>query len=111
MPEYPTKSKRLRDFEKPSMYPFSTLPIDDVERGLVLKQFQDLIRSNLIDEGQDSKERHSKYKAFERNFQSHMKSDILRQVIAEVYLQEPEMASLYYPREDALLVAFYNKKK
>jgi hypothetical protein len=40
-----------------------------------------------------------------------MKSDILRQVIAEVYLQEPEMASLYYPREDALLVAFYNKKK
>ena len=39
MPSIPTKSKRLREFEKPQMYPFCTLPIEDVERGLVQKQF------------------------------------------------------------------------
>lgn len=35
----------------------------------------------------------------------------MRQVIAEAYLQEPDVASLYYPREDQLLVAFYNKRR
>ena len=39
MPSVPTKSIRMRDMEKPQMYPFCTLPVEDVERGLVLKQF------------------------------------------------------------------------
>jgi hypothetical protein len=39
MPEHPTKPQILRDLERPSIYPFATLPIEDVERGLVLKQF------------------------------------------------------------------------
>jgi hypothetical protein len=32
MPDVPSKSIRLRDAEKPSVYPFSTLPVDDAER-------------------------------------------------------------------------------
>jgi len=50
MPPYPQKSKRLRDFENPQFYPFSTLPIEDAERTLQLKQLQRLIKSEKIDE-------------------------------------------------------------
>lgn len=32
MPAVPQKSKRLRDYENPQFYPFSTLPIEDAER-------------------------------------------------------------------------------
>lgn len=39
MPTVPAKSKRIRDFENPMFYPFSTLPIEDAERTMQLKQF------------------------------------------------------------------------
>lgn len=51
MPPVPTKSQRLRDAEKPQLYPFCTLPIEDVERSLILKAFQELLKANQIDEG------------------------------------------------------------
>ena len=38
-----------------------------------------------------------------------MTPEILRQVLAEALLQEPDVASLYYPRDDSLLLALYNK--
>lgn len=40
-----------------------------------------------------------------------MTPEILRQVLAEALLQEPDVASLYYPRDDSLLLALYNKVK
>lgn len=39
MPPVSLKSERLRDLEKPNVYPFSTLPIEEVERGLIMKSF------------------------------------------------------------------------
>ncbi len=79
MPPVPAKSQRLRDQERAAVYPFATLPIDDLERGLIMKAFQELIRSNQIDEGATSdKQRHSKFKVFERNFEEHMTPEILR---------------------------------
>jgi len=110
MPNIPTKSERLRDLERPQIYPFQTLPIDDLERSLVLKQFQDLIKSNFIDEGKPSSEKHSMFKAFERNFQSHMSQDIMRQELANIYMQDCEMSTMYYPRDDQLFLAFYNRR-
>jgi hypothetical protein len=53
--------------------------------------------------------RHSKFKVFERTFENHMSSEIFRQVFATALLDEPDMASLYYPRSDSLLVALFNK--
>mmetsp|Transcript_5576 Transcript_5576/g.4251 ORF Transcript_5576/g.4251 Transcript_5576/m.4251 type:complete len:83 (+) Transcript_5576:883-1131(+) len=82
------------------MYPFQTLPVDDVERCMVLRHFQELIASNFVDEGKTAANKPTMYKAFERNFQSHMTSDIMRQELANIYLQEPEMALMYYPRDD-----------
>lgn len=59
------------------MYPFCTLPIEDVERGLIMKNFQDLIKSNDIENGFED-EGNGRFKAFERHFESHMKPDIMR---------------------------------
>ena len=39
MPPIPTKSQRAREFENPGFYPFCTLPVNDAERMLLLKQF------------------------------------------------------------------------
>jgi hypothetical protein len=65
MPSVPSKSERLRDMERAGLYPFATLPIDEVERGLIMKAFQELIRSNQIDECiKGNTQRHSKYKVF-----------------------------------------------
>lgn len=109
MPQVPSKSERLREAEKPALYPFSTLPIEDAERALILRTFQELLKQNQIDEGQTASDKHTKYKAFERCFEQHMNQDILRQVLAEAMLKEPDMTTLYYPRSDALLVCMYNK--
>ena len=38
-----------------------------------------------------------------------MTPDIFRQVFSDAILDEPDTATLYYPRTDALLVALYNK--
>jgi len=40
-----------------------------------------------------------------------MSPEILRQVLAEALLKEPDVATLYYPRNDSLLVTLYNKIK
>ena len=87
MPPVALKSQRLRDQERASVYPFATLSVEEVERGLVMKAFQELIRSNHIDEGASSdKLRHPKYKVFDRNFEEHFSPDLLRQVLAEALL-------------------------
>ena len=39
MPQVPSKSERIREAEKPALYPFSTLPIEDAERALILRTF------------------------------------------------------------------------
>lgn len=37
MPPFSQKSKRLRNFENPQFYPFSTLPFEDAERTMQFK--------------------------------------------------------------------------
>ena len=54
MPPVSSKSQRLRDLERATVYPFATLPLDDFERGMIMKAFQELIRSNHIDQGAQS---------------------------------------------------------
>ena len=38
-----------------------------------------------------------------------MTPDIFRQVFSDALIDEPDAATLYYPRTDSLLVALYNK--
>jgi len=39
MPSIPEKSERIRRQERPQIYPFSTIPVEELERGMILKQF------------------------------------------------------------------------
>ena len=55
--------------------------------------------------------KHSKDMVFERNFENHMDMDIFSQAYADSLLDEPEVATMYYPRTDAILIALYNKQK
>lgn len=49
MPAIPAKSQRKRDAENAGFYPFCQLAITDAERMLMLKQLQQLVKSNFID--------------------------------------------------------------
>jgi hypothetical protein len=111
MPSIPNQSLRMREAENPGFYPFCTLPIDDAERMLQLRAFQQMIKSNYIDRGQVGIQKHTKYQIFERCFENHMDMNIFSQVFADAMLDEPEVTSIYYPRTDALLVAMFNKVK
>lgn len=44
MPNVPSKSQRLRNLENPQFYPFSTLPIEDAERMMQLREFSSLMK-------------------------------------------------------------------
>lgn len=83
MPAVPAKSQRLRDFENPQFYPFSTLPIEDAERTMQLRAFQQLLKSHGIDEAAKPKERLAKNKIFERKYDEYLEPDIFRQVLQD----------------------------
>ena len=109
MPSIPSKSKRVRDSENPVFYPFCTLSHEEAERVMTLRALQQMVRMNSIDKQSTSDAKHSKYKVFERCFENHMKPEIFRQVFSEAQLDDPEVASMYYQRNDSLIVALYHK--
>jgi len=111
MPSIPNQSVRQRDSENPGFYPFCTLPWDEAERMLQMRAFQQMVKSNYIDQGKVGIGKHTKYQIFERCFENHMSMDIFSQVFADALLDEPETTSIYYPRSDSLLVALFNKVK
>jgi hypothetical protein len=111
MPSIPNQSVRQREAENPAFYPFCTLPWDEAERMLQMRAFQQMVKSNYIDQGKIGIGKHTKYQIFERCFENHMSMDIFSQVFADALLDEPEITSIYYPRNDSLLVALFNKVK
>lgn len=70
-----------------------------------------MIRSNYIDQGIVGLSKPSRYQIFERCFENHMTMDIFSQVYGDALLDDPEQASIYYPRSDSLLIALFNKVK
>ena len=100
MPPVAQKSKRLRDLENPQFYPFSTLPIEDGERMLQLREFAQLMKQNGVFENQTGKDKMSKNKVFERNYDEYLAPTNLRQVLQDSLLMDPDVATSYYPRSD-----------
>jgi len=49
MPFYPEKSKIKRDAEKPEVYPFCTIPVEEFERAMLLKTIEDQFKSKEPD--------------------------------------------------------------
>ena len=109
MPEVPSESSRKRDFNNPQFYPFSTLPIEDAERTMQLKQFQMLIKAEKIDEGMVGVEKLGKNKIFERKYDQFFKSDVMSQVIQDALVQDPDVSTKYFGRTDQLLLCLHNK--
>lgn len=109
MPAVPNKSKRLRDFENPQFYPFSTLPIEDAERTMQLKQIQKLIKTEKIDEGLSGKDKLGKVKVFERKYDQYFTKEIMSQVLGEALRYDPDVSTSYYERTDQLLLVLHNK--
>ena len=70
-----------------------------------------MVKQNFIDQGSGAKNRHGKNKVFERTYESHLKPEIFRQILSDALLDETDVATLYYPRQDALLLGLYNKAK
>lgn len=100
MPDVPSKSQRLRKFENPQFYPFSTLPIEDAERTMQLKAFQQILKSNGIEEQHKQRDRLGKHKVFERKYDQFFEENIFRQVLQESLLQDPDITQMYYARSD-----------
>lgn len=111
MPPCPAKSKRVRGFENPQFYPFSTLPIEDAERTMQLRAIQRIIRSEKIDEEQKigTKERMGKNKVFERKYDQYFSQDLMPKILQEAMSSDPDVSSTYYQRTDQLLLVLHNK--
>ena len=76
-----------------------------------LKAFQQMIKSNEIDEKCKPFQRLAKNKIFERKYEEYFPPDIFRQVMQDALLMDPDVAPMYYPRTDQLLVILHNKIK
>ena len=83
MPPCSAKSSRVRGFENPQFYPFSTLPVEDAERTMQLRAIQKVIRSEKIDEEQKigTRERLGKNKVFERKYDQYFSKDLMPSIL------------------------------
>jgi len=68
-----------------------------------------MLKQKGIDEGKSGLGKHTKYHVFERNFENHMSKEIFVQVLADAFLDDPDVAQMYYPRTDSILLALYNR--
>jgi hypothetical protein len=98
MPTVPAKSKAMRGAETTEIHPFSSLTVEEMERGLVLKAMQKMMKQ---------KEPEREWYFYDRKFDEHMTDNVLKQTIAKHMLFAPDIATEYYSKEDALLVSLY----
>ena len=99
MPAVPQKSSLLREAEKPEVYPFCTLPIEAMERGMIISQLSDMMTEAAS----------RPYSFFGRDYEERMSPKILKQAVMNAMLLEPDIQTKYYAREDALLLALFYK--
>jgi hypothetical protein len=100
MPSIPEKSKLIRSFERPDMYPFLTLPVEELERGLMLKSIEDSFKS---------KEPDYDWNFLERSIEEKFSKRILIQILSDILIWEPDMITKYFARDDSLLLGIYQR--
>lgn len=98
MPDVPAKSNRIRGFENPQFYPFSTLPIEDAERTMQLRAIQKVIKGEKIDEEQKigTRDRLGKNRVFERKYDQYFNKDLMPSILQEAMGSDPDVSSVYY---------------
>ena len=100
MPPVPEKSERLRNAERPEIYPFCSLPIEDVERGLKLQAMEEMMQA---------REPELVWDFLEMNFEERLEKDALVERISNLLLLEPDLIQKYFSRDDSLLLAVFFK--
>lgn len=100
MPEYPEKSEELRNAERTELYPFAALSHEMVERIILLKGFENMMKS---------KESERDWEFTNRFYQEYLNESTLRYTIIRALELDPDVATSYWAREDALLVSIYNR--
>ena len=103
MPSVPEKSEWMRNYEKTWIYPFSTLPIEELERGLIFE---------TVTEKMNEKEPDYKWEIF-HSLEERLSESAMQQTLANLILWNPDAFQKqnyhYYPWDDALLMTIYNK--
>lgn len=95
MPQIPQKSEALRNAERYEIYPFSTLPYPELERGLLITKFEDFMTEfsgRTID-------------YTDREYSEKLNEIVLGQTVLKALLFEPDIVTSYYARDDSLLLA------
>lgn len=102
MPAIPGKSLSLREAERPVIYPFSSLPFEELERNLVLTEFSAFLAE---------KEPGSMWSFWDRNYTEVLSQDMLTIALSDSLLHDPDVYTHYYARDDSLLVAVLFKPR
>lgn len=100
MPSVSEKSKLKREAESPEIYPFATVPVEELERAMMLKALEDQFRSKEPDFTWDFLDRSIEEKYNRRS---------LVQELSHLLLWEPDTILKYYSRDDSLLLGIYQK--
>ena len=102
MPVIPGKSLSLREAERPVIYPFSSLPFEELERNLVLTEFCTFL---------EEREPGSIWSFWDRNYTEVLSQDMLTIALSDSLLHDPDVYTHYYSRDDSLLVAVLYKPR
>jgi hypothetical protein len=97
-PTYTKKSAALRAKERTELYPFSSFPLWELERILVLRKFEEKFKE--LDASRD-------WSFGNRCYEERLSPSTLKQVLLKGKLFDPEVMAHYYERDDAVLLALY----
>ena len=100
MPEFPEKSEQLRNAERTELYPFAALSHDMLERIILLKGFENMMKH---------KEAERDWEFTNRFYEENFNESTLRYNIMSALRLEPDLTTSYWARDDALLLAIYNR--
>ena len=94
MPILPNKSWGPRCADKCKKYPFSSFPIAEFERMLLIKYIEEKL-------GEKSGE---VWDLSSRQYSEKLSKHLLKQIISKAMIHDPEVIPVYYPRDDSLIL-------
>lgn len=100
MPLHAEKSLAVRKSDINEIITFSTLGDEQMQRALILREFEDLMKA---------KEKERDWKFFNRNYVKILSKDAVKYELSKALLLSPHIATRYCSREDGLLISLYFK--
>ncbi len=98
MPATPAKVEAARGALRCEMHPFSTLPVGEFERALLLREFEKMF---------GKKNPQGQWDFGDRKYEEKFGKEALGEVFSRAMLFSPDVLTSYYVLDDALLVGVY----